>query len=323
MVTVAAILFELVGVLKSFDVRRGITHAIAAGLPLAAAVGLVYGLGYVDRSGSVVEVIVNPAATHDFWRVTLLSIGPILLVMVTAIPALSSERRGLSVFAALAAVSVVFYFFVNVRDHGNVYTGWRVGHFLFMSAAVVIGVFVERIATSGSALQPLQWTILVVAFLGGLPTTIIDIYNTQDITNFGEAPAGRMTLLLTPDELQAFDWIKHNTRPDARFQVDPITRGQETWAYLPAFAERRMAIGLPISMVPLAKYQEGSDAISQMFVEPPLAAYERAVRAHVNYILVGPPERRAHAGVEDRFNSIPNQMALAWKNGTISIYEIR
>lgn len=323
MVTVAAILFELIGVLKSRDVRRGMTHAIAAGIPLAAAVGLVYALGYVDRSGPVVEVIVNSAATHDFWRVTLLSIGPVLLVMAVAIPALLSERRGLSVFAALAATSIAFYFFVNVRDHGNVYTGWRVGHFLFMSAAVVIGVFLERIVTSASALQPVQWTILVVAFLGGLPTTIIDIYNTQDITNFGEAPAGRMTLLLTPDELQAFDWIKHHTRPDARFQVDPVARGQETWAYLPAFAERRMAIGLPISMVPLAKYQQGSEAISKLFDESPLGAYDRAAKAGVNYVLVGPPEQRAHPGVEARFNSIPNQMPLAFKNGTISIYEVR
>ena len=60
-----------------------------------------------------------------------------------------------------------------------------------------------------------------------------------------------------------------------------------------------------------------------MFNEAPLAAYERAVRARVNYILIGTPERAAHPGVEDRFNSIPNQLPLAWKNGTISIYEIR
>jgi hypothetical protein len=76
-------------------------------------------------------------------------------------------------------------------------------------------------------------------------------------------------------------------------------------------------------MIPLAKYQRGSAEIVKMFDESPLAAYERAVRAHVNYVLIGPPERRAHPGVEERFNSIPNQIPLAWKNGTISIYEIQ
>jgi len=76
-------------------------------------------------------------------------------------------------------------------------------------------------------------------------------------------------------------------------------------------------------MVPLAKYQAGSAEIQKMFDESPLAAYERAVRARVNYVLIGPPERDGHPGVEDRFNSIPNQMPLVFKNGTISIYEVR
>jgi hypothetical protein len=200
--------------------------------------------------------------------------------------------------------------------------GWRVGHFLFMAAAVVIGVLLERINASPSAAQPLHWALVVVAFLAGLPTTLIDIYNTQDITNHNQAPGFHWTLMLRPDELQAFDWIQKNTKTDARFQVDPMARDSETWAYLPAFAERRMAIGLPISMVPLAKYQQGSEAIRNMFEEAPLAAYERAVRARVNYVLIGPPERDSHPGVEERFNSIPNQLPIAFKNGTISIYEV-
>jgi hypothetical protein len=323
MATVAAMLFELIGLARSFDIRRAARHAISAGVPLAAAVALVYGLGYVDRSGPVVELIVNPVSVHRFAMMTLLSCGPIVIVTLLAIPAMRGERRGLAVFGALAVTSIAFYFFVNVRDHGNVYTGWRVGHFMFMSAAAVVGVLVEHLARSNSAAQPLQLALLVTAFLAGLPTTIIDVYNTQDITNFGDAPAGKMTLLIRPDELEAFDWIRRNTNPDARFQVDPVARGQETWAYLPAFAERRMSIGLPISMVPLAKYQQGSEAIAQMFDEEPLAAYERAVRARINYVFIGPPERAAHPGIEDRLNSIPNQMPLAWKNGTISIYEVK
>ena len=321
MVTVAAMLFEFIAVVRSLDWMRGVKHAIAAAIPLAASVGLVYGLGYVDRSGAVVEFVVNRVAVHRFWWVTLLSFGPILVVTALAIPALMSERRGLSILGALALTSIGFYFFVNVRDHQDVYVGWRVGHFLFMSAAVVIGVLLERVNSRPSAWQPLQWAAIAIALMAGLPTTIIDIYNTQDITEHGEAPY--WTMMLRPDELQAFDWIKKNTRPDAVFQVDPMIRFLDGWAYLPAFAERRMAVGFPISMIPLAKYQQGSEAINLIFEEAPLAAYERVARAKVNYVLIGPPERKAHPGVEERFNSIPNQMPLAWKNGTISIYEVR
>jgi hypothetical protein len=323
MVTVAAMLYELAGVVRTRDIRRGVIHAIAAAIPLAASVALVYGLGYVDRSGAVVELAVNQVAVHRVAWVTLLSCGPILIVAALAIPLLRGERRGLSVLGALAVTSLFFYFFVNVRDHQDVYVGWRVGHFLFIASAVIVGALLEKIAASTSAMQPVQWALISVAFLAGLPTTIIDIYNTQDITNQNQAPGFRWTLMLRPDELQAFDWIEKNTRADALFQVDPMARDSETWAYLPAFAERRMAIGLPISMVPLAKYQQGSEAIRNMFDEPPLAAYERAVRARVNYVLIGPPERDAHPGVEERFNSIPNQMPVAFKNRTVAIYEVR
>ena len=93
-----------------------------------------------------------------------------------------------------------------------------------------------------------------------------------------------------------FDWIKNNTEPSAIVQVDPTPRDPEHWAYLPAFAERRMATGLPISMVPLAKYQQASAAIRTIFDEAPLAAYERAVRAGINYVMVGPPERAVASG---------------------------
>jgi hypothetical protein len=76
-------------------------------------------------------------------------------------------------------------------------------------------------------------------------------------------------------------------------------------------------------MIPLAKYEEASTAVRQIFDEPPLLAYERAVRAGINYIIVGPPERRVHDGVEARFNSVPDLMPLVFKNGTISIYHVK
>src|SRR4029453_9462143 len=157
----------------------------------------------------------------------------------------------------------------------------------------------------------------------GVPTAAIDIYNTQDTTNHNEMPAGHATLRLHPDDLQIFDWIRPNTDSRAIFQVDPVARDPEHWAYLPAFAERRMAAGIPISMIPLAKYQQASDQIRLIYDEQPLLAYERAVRAHVNYILVGPQERAAHPGVEDRFSGLADRLPLVFKNGTISIYEVR
>jgi hypothetical protein len=322
MLTAAAAIYEAVMVFRPIDLKRAIVHAVAAAVPLAGATALTFALQYVDGSGPVVAVELNRLATHRFWWVTLLSFGPVLLLSLAALPVLRQERRGLGIFAALATACVIFYFFINVRDHQDVYVGWRVGHFMFMAATVVIAILFERLATVPGRFRPAAWAAVSALGLMGLPTTVIDIYNTQDITNFNEAAAGRWTLRLTPDDLQVFDWLKQNTDPHAIVQVDPVPRDPASWAYLPAFGERRMAAGLPISMIPLKKYQDASHAIRGIYHEPPLLAYERAVRAGISYIIVGPPERGVHDGVEARFDSVPEVMPLVFRNGTISIYAV-
>ena len=322
MLTAAAAIHEAVAVIGVMDVRRATVHALAAAVPLAIGTALTFALQYVDGSGPVVAFELNRLATRQFWWVTLLSFGPVLLLCLAAIPALRQERRGLGILAALTASCVLFYFFVNVRDHQDVYVGWRVGHFMFMAATVVIAILFERVHASPPSLRPVAWAAVAVIGLMGLPTTIIDVYNTQDITNFNEAAVGRWTTRLTPDDLQVIDWLKHNTEPSAIVQVDPVPRDPASWAYMPAFGERRMAAGLPISMIPLAKYQEASHRIRAIFDEPPLMAYERAARAGINYILIGPPERSVHEGVETRFDSIPEVMPLVFRNATISIYQV-
>jgi len=323
MVTAAAALFEAGSLLRAFSLRRALTHASAAGIPIGLAVGLVFALRYVDNSGSVVELAVNHLALHDVWWVTFLSFGPVLVVGAIAIAFNRRQPHQLAIFGALAIASVFFYFFINVRDHQDVYVGWRVGHFLFMSAVVVIGALITDLQTFSQNLRRILVFVIVLMFVAGVPTAAIDIYNTQDTTNHGEMPAGHATLRLTPDDLQIFDWIRHNTDLRAIFQIDPVARNPEHWAYLPAFGERRMAAGIPISMIPLAKYERASAEIRLLYDEPPLLAYERAVRAKVNYIIVGPQERDGHPGVEDRFNSVPNLLPMAFKNGTISIYEVK
>src|SRR4029453_77427 len=86
MVPAAAALHELIGVMRTRDLKRGMVHAIAAAIPLLASAGIVYGLGYVDRSGPVLELTVNRVAVHRFFWVTLLSFGPILIAAARGIP---------------------------------------------------------------------------------------------------------------------------------------------------------------------------------------------------------------------------------------------
>ena len=44
--------------------------------------------------------------------------------------------------------------------------------------------------------------------LAALPTTLIDLYNTQDIDNRGDAPGFKWTMVQTPEDLQLFDQFR-------------------------------------------------------------------------------------------------------------------
>ena len=117
MVTAGAALFEAVSLLRAFSLRRAIVHAVAAGVPLGLATALVFALRYVDNSGSVVEFTVNRVAVHDFWWVTFLSFGPVLIVgasrssppganrTTSASSARSRSRRSSSTSSSTSAIT--------------------------------------------------------------------------------------------------------------------------------------------------------------------------------------------------------------------------
>ena len=49
----------------------------------------------------------------------------------------------------------------------------------------------------------------------GLPTTLIDDFNAQDIGNREMGPGFRWTIMLTPEEQEAYRWIRTQTPPKA------------------------------------------------------------------------------------------------------------
>jgi hypothetical protein len=127
--------------------------------------------------------------------------------------------------------------------------------------------------------------------------------------------------VVTPDELDALDWIRRSTPTDAIAQVEPYARGRATWAYLPAFAERRMSAGLPISMVPLDKYEAASARVREVYTSSDARdAYRAAVELRIEYVVVGPPERHAYPSFERLIDERPELFRRVFKNGSMTIY---
>lgn len=325
MLTCVAALWEACSVLRWRDWWRASVHLVAAAVPLVLAADLVTALRYVDTGGSVLSLGPNPLAAHNVWTATVLSFGPVLLVSLLAGWAIWRARDASGfVFAALSLTCVVFYFFVDIRDHQDVYVGWRVGHLWFIASTALAAIAYQWIGALPGVWRGAVTGLVGAAVLAALPTSLIDIYNTQDIYNWAQGPGFTWTLLLSPDEWEAFAWIKSNTPADAVFQLDAQQRDAQGWAYLPAFAERRMAVGLPISMVPLRKYQEGSSSAAWIFESSTAeGAHALAIDFGVQYLFLGRPERRAHPAAQARLDAAPEFFERVFQNREVAIYRVR
>jgi hypothetical protein len=269
--------------------------------------------------------MVNPLAVWNAPWVLFLSFGPLLIP--AAIGASLAIRRGtphLWVLGVIVLVSFLFYFFVDLRGHQLVYVGWRAGHLTFVACAALCGLAIEQIRAMRGRGRTLALTAIGVIALLGAPTFAIDLYNTQDLSNRMEGAGFRWTLVLGHDELHALDWIRRRTPVSAIVQVDPFARDPGTWAYVPAFAQRRMAAGLPISMVPIDKYVDASRAVEGVYTAADAAsAYERAARLRIDYLVVGTPERERHAGIDDRLRTRPDLFEPVFREGSVAIFHVQ
>lgn len=329
MVAVMMALIASVAVVRRRAWRVGVLQAAVAAVPLCAAVWLTRRLEYVvgDR---VIDLGLNPLAAVRPYSGLFISLGPVAVVLLAGLWVAVRRRRPLlnpHVQLPLVAtvVSVAFYYFVDVRDHQDVYVGWRAGHLILITCAGALGwLWWRAMHRRGGGWQVAGvFGFVVVAFGAGAPTAAIDLYNSQDITNFQMAAGFPWTLALGHDELRALRWVQTQTPPDARVQICPLERDPATWAYIPAFGERRMSGGLPISMIPLKPYQQISDRVHRMYdLSDPAAVRREALALKIDVLVVGAEEHRRHPHFRELLDRNPQAFTALYRGRNVSLYGV-
>jgi hypothetical protein len=308
---------------RSRQWRAIVPAGLAAALPLAGALAITFALGYVDSGGGeLVRVGVNPLATHNAPMVIFLSFGPVLIGVALGI--LLALRSGtLSRFTALwfvLALCATFYFFVDLPDSQNS-VGWHASKVAFIAFTPLVGFGLQEAWARRGWLRAAAAAAMAVVAAAALPTVAIDIYNTQDVWNRAMGPGFRWTLLLSPDEVEGLAWIREGTFKSALVQVEPVVRGRDTWAYIPAFAERRMSAGFPLSMIPLAKYEQAIERIREIYQsQSGRQAYDLAVGRCIDYLVVGPPEREKYPALEPLLDAHGDLFVRAFRNAAVTVY---
>jgi hypothetical protein len=300
-----------------------VSGLLAGGLALIGVL-LTRILVYTDpRAGTMIQLGLNPVAVRHWPLALLLSFGPLLIVGVVGLFRLRWARRDGAPAAMLVLVSFAFYFFVDVPDMEGVWVGWRSGHQLLIAFSVIGAAALTVVWQRRSWRVPLT-VIALLAIVPAVPTAAIDVYNAQDIANRGRGPNFPWTLIITPEEREAVDWLRRATPPDAVVQFEPQMRGNAYWAYIPAFAERRMAAGLPGAMIPFKKYEDAVLSVRMGIFRAQNAKeaytmYTMADYLGIDYIYVGDVERRFYRSLLDEMSGRPELFPTVFKNATVTI----
>jgi uncharacterized membrane protein len=214
---------------------------------------------------------------------------------------------------------VLFFFVTLVLE--PIWIGWRAGQqFLITAPALIAAAFATiRDAAGRTALAAIVVVLLVV----GLPTTIIDINNAQDTDNLAMGPGFRWTVLLTAGEQEALTWVDANTPQNALVQMSLEPRGRETWSLIPSFARRRMAAGLPISLLRTPDYDAlaaRADGIFRTADGAEAAAIARELQ--ISYLYVGRVERDAFGASGLAFTTRPDLFGRVFGNADAAVYAV-
>ena len=245
-------------------IRRVARHGFAI-VPVALALGWVMGNRMAEGGGSALQFGWLIGDARNAPLVTLaLALGP--AIAAAAVGLLAPGRRPPGPIL-LAASSLMLLYFARLHVD-QAWIGFRAGQLFMIATALIARGFVAP-----GVWRRIAMATAVVALLAGAPTTVIDVYNAQDVTNVSESPIGPWTVIISRDQQEGLRWLRQATPARAIVQVEPLVRDRSTWSLIPSFAERRMAAGRPISLLggtaDKSEYAEKSARVRAMYKPSP------------------------------------------------------
>ena len=318
-----SLVYGLVAVWVALRARReavaNLVSTVPAAVPVIAAFTWCVGSGTFEGAGGAVALGLSRLAAAAPLAAPILALGPLLAVALPAV-AIARGFRTEAAIVALATGLAMFYFVTLTSE--PIWIGWRAGQILLVPlpgrASATIAALIER------GWRTLAAVAIVAIFAVGLPTTLIDAYNAQDVRNTEMGPGFRWTVVVSPDTQAAVDWIRRTTPRDTVVQMSIAPRGRETWSLIPTFAERRMAAGQPISLLRVPEYDTLSAQVDELYrAADAAAAAQIARKLRIDYVYVDQVERDAFGDPAiAKFGDL-RYFSPAFTSGAAAVYAVR
>jgi hypothetical protein len=282
------------------DAVRNLAKHAQAAIPVVAAIAWCVVNKIAGGAGSAVHFGFSGGAAQHTVLALLLSTGPVLLPAAVGMWQWRSLPAQPARVAVVGIVVSLLLMHLLTLSEGS-WVGFRTGQILLLMLPLLIARLffaLARIRTAAAI------AVSMLILLAGLPTTIIDAYNAQDIGNRLAGPGFRWTVPVTAAQQAAFSWVRTHLPEDAIVQMEPILRGRDHWSLIPSFAQRRMSAGLPISLLPTPEYAEGSAEVQQIYrTTDSLEARDLAKRRGIQYFYIDGDDRIAYAEGMQKFDA--------------------
>lgn len=232
--------------------------------------------------------------------------------------------RGLEfrpIVPALAGVVVGLCLLYLVWLTDRSWVGFRAGNVLQVTLPLLAARGIAGLWDSGR--RKLVAVGFATLLLAGAPTTLIDTYNAQDISNLRMGPGFPWTITLSPAQQAACAWIR-KTPPRTVVQADPLARDRQNWSIIPTFAGRRMAMGQALPLLPEPQQAGGKERAHAILVTMPLlAAHDEARRLGIDYLWFDEDDVTAKLGANPpRFLEHPELFTLVFRQNEVFVYRV-
>ncbi|MBK5298440.1 MAG: hypothetical protein JJE40_14910 [Vicinamibacteria bacterium] len=306
------------------SIAQVLRHSVAAVPPVVAVLwGTLNAMG--DGAGDALTIGWAGHARHAPIVTLLMSLGPVLVpALAGLVPGRRLPTPPVIVAMCGLVVGLGLLYFVVLSDAS--WVGFRAGQILLAVLTIPLARVLATISDrSHAAMGRGLAAALVAGILAlGAPTVVADTRNASDIANLSQGPGFPWTLTVTRGQQDALAWVKQHTPPTAIVQMDALARGRGHWSFIPTFAGRRMAAGLPISLLPRPEYQRMSGQVRTIFdSRDPAIAHQGARRMGIDYLWVDAVERRAYPKGAEILATSPGYFTPVFDNGEVRIYRVR
>lgn len=306
------------------SIAQLLRHAVAAGPPVVAVLwGTLNAMG--EGAGDALTIGWAGHARHAPVVTLLMSLGPVLLpALAGLVPLRRLPTPPMIVAVCGLLVGLCLLYFVVLSEAS--WVGFRAGQILLALLTIPLARVLATIGGVASARTGRRLTAaLVVGILAiGAPTVVVDTYNASDIANLSHGPGFPWTLTVSRGQQDGLTWVKEHTPQTAVVQMDALARGRGHWSFIPTFAARRMAAGLPISLLPRPEYQRLSRQVRTIFdSRDPAVAHDTARRMGIDYLWVDDVERQAYPKGTTVLAAAPDYFAPVFNNGDVRVYRVR